>query len=834
MSTARFRRAEEIYFEVVELPRSERARVILNACAGDETLRTEVESLLAHSDAGSRFLATPAIGADLVASIANDSPATDELLGSSVGPYRIERRIASGGMGTVYLASRADAQFTQQVAVKVVKRGMDSEELVRRFRRERQTLAALNHPNIARLFDGGVTQDGRPYLVMEYVDGVPLDRYCEQHPLGTEARLRLFLRICDAVSYAHRNLVVHRDIKPTNILIATDGVPKLLDFGIATVLEAGGTRDVTSANEQRLTPEYASPEQVEGGPVTTSTDVYSLGIVLFELLTGSRPYSFTVRTAPEIHRVVCSQSPPAPSAAVGRTGRRAQPESDGETRLSLPANVAPDRLQRILKGDIDNIVLMAIRKEPERRYSSVEQFGDDIRRYLENRPVLARKDTFVYRASKFVRRNALACTIATAAGLSLMGGIAGVVWQKQIADRERDDAYLARDQSEAIYTFLQKMLSEADPGRAGPNATLRDWVDATAAGLEGQLKDQPLVRAAMQAAVGRMYISLGLNEKAEAELIPALEARTRLLPPSHHDVAESRDDLATLRYAQDRLGEAEELLRAALATFERIRSGDNPDHAEVLNDLGAVLRAAGRLDEAEETHRKAIAIRTRLFGAASIEAAESYNNLAGVLRSRAQKEESAARAAAEPDRPGHESRRMEFLTQAQKYATLALEARVAVLKQNHPLVAQSLQNLAVMKAEAGNMDDALRLMQESVASFEGIFSEAHPATIRALGSVSFIYRRKAMLQEAEPPLRRAIVLAERRLLPTDPLSLSLQLQLGNLYVAQNKTADAQIVFQRIVTTAEGDPRLDQVSNDARAALRSLADNAASEGKPETK
>jgi eukaryotic-like serine/threonine-protein kinase len=370
--------------------------------------------------------------------------------GVRIGPYRLVKELGRGGMGTVYLAVRSDDSFQKRVALKVLKRGMDTDAIVRRFRNERQILASLDHPNISGLLDGGTTPDGLPYFAMEFVEGQPIDEYCEARHLDTTARLQMFMKICSAVQYAHQNLIIHRDIKPANVLVTADGTPKLLDFGIAKLLNpdlGGQTYAVTAEGSPLMTPEYASPEQVRGEVVTTSTDVYSLGVLLYELLTGRRPYQLTSRTPAEIARVVCHSVPERPSTAVTRTwSGTINPEAvtTAAEASQMPAGnperpkvLDPHRLRRRLAGDLDNIVLKALSKEPARRYASVDQFSEDIRRHLSGLPVTARKDTRGYRAAKFVGRNRTVVAAAALIVVALIAGIVGTSWQALAARRER-------------------------------------------------------------------------------------------------------------------------------------------------------------------------------------------------------------------------------------------------------------------------------------------------------------------------------------------------------------------------------------------------------------
>ena len=391
-----WRRVEEIFDEVAALPAGERGERLAELCGDDGALRLEVESLLAADAGAGDFLEQTPVPPDL-AEVVLPPPSA---VGRRIGSWRVERKLGEGGMATVYLGVRDDGEFRQQVAIKVFGYGADRSDLLDRFRAERQILASLDHPNIARLLDGGTTEDGLPYLVMEHVDGVPVDRYCEEHGLGVDARIDLFRQICSAVQYAHQNLVVHRDLKPSNILVTADGKPHLLDFGIAKLLEGSALAgaDLTRTGQRLMTPHYASPEQVTGRPMTTASDVYALGVLLYVLLTGHLPYRLDPDRLGAVEQAVLEQQPERPSTAVGRSISTADGASAIET-------LQDRRLARRLAGDLDNIVLMALRKEPQLRYASVELLSEDLRNYREGMPVLARPATFGYRVSKFVGRH---------------------------------------------------------------------------------------------------------------------------------------------------------------------------------------------------------------------------------------------------------------------------------------------------------------------------------------------------------------------------------------------------------------------------------------------
>jgi serine/threonine protein kinase/tetratricopeptide (TPR) repeat protein len=433
-----WQQVREVLDQAIALDTPERSPYLDKVCANDPDLRREVESLLSsHERAGSVFLKAPAV--DLL-NRSSDKPAR---VGRRVGAYQIVEEIGHGGMGEVYRAVRADGQYDKQVAIKLGRGGFDTSFILERFRNERQILAGLDHPNIARLLDGGTTEEGIPYLVMELIEGVRIDQYCDAHSLDVTHRLQLFRQVCAAVQYAHQRLVIHRDIKPSNILITEDGVPKLLDFGIAKILDPSAVNETTLVRP--MTPEYASPEQIRGETITTATDVYSLGVVLYELLTGHSPYRASARTSHELARAISEVEPERPSTAILRAapngGSAARPEHPVTPEsVSLAREGSSAKLRRRLAGDIDNIVLKAVRKEPQRRYASVEQLTEDLRRHLDGMPVTARKDSWNYRAGKFVRRHRVGVVASAAVVMMLIAGVIAIVREARIATEQRTRA----------------------------------------------------------------------------------------------------------------------------------------------------------------------------------------------------------------------------------------------------------------------------------------------------------------------------------------------------------------------------------------------------------
>ena len=623
----RWERVAALFDAAVALPRWERTRFLEQECTDQPELRAEIESLLAADEEDSEFLEDSPL--ELPRELFAD--ATTELRKQKFGAYRIIREIGHGGLGTVYLGQRADEAFEKEVAIKAVRRGLDTDDILRRFRAERQILAQLDHPNIARLIDAGSTDDGLPFFVMEYVQGEPISAYCDTHQLGTDERLELFRKVCSAVTYAHQRLVIHRDIKPSNILVTADGEPKLLDFGIAKLLSADDAMFTQTAPGLRaMTPEYASPEQVRGLPITTSTDIYSLGVLLYELLTGQKPYRLTTQASDELSRAVLDQMPERPSTAITRSGISPQPG---------PSRTGGLRDPKSLRGDLDNIVLMALRKEPERRYASAGALSEDIGRHLACRPVVARKDTFTYRASRFVKRNQIGVTAAAFVVLTLCGGILSTTWQARRAEALRIQA---EKRFNEVRGLANSFLFEVEPQIAhlqGATAARRtlvkralEYLDRLA--MEGG--DDPSLQHELALAYlkiagiqGKPNLpNLGDSAGAIASLRKAQALLESLLArdPANHkvqqDLGYNYQTLGEVLGARnrDQLGNVENQ-RKAVALFKAVAES-NPDNAEYRHNLVRgynylASASAGYAEERQsvelvehalEGHRHAIAI----------------------------------------------------------------------------------------------------------------------------------------------------------------------------------------------------------------------------------
>ena len=708
---------------------------------------------------------------------AEDQPAAPE---RRIGPYRLLRELGHGGMGTVYLAARADEQFQKRVALKVIRSGADSAEVVRHFKRERQILAGLDHPNIAKLLDGGTTEDGLPYFVMEYIEGEPLLGYCDSRTLPVSDRLKLFQAICSAVQYAHRNLVVHRDIKPANILVDDGGSPKLLDFGIAKLLNPELAGAGATATAMVMTPEYASPEQARGDRITTATDVYSLGVVVYELLTGHRPYRLTSRQPIDVLKAVSEQEPESPSRAVERTEERTAPQG-GEPIQITPKSVArtregtPERLKRRLRGDLDNILMLALRKEPQRRYASVEAFSDDVRRYLEGLPVKARKPTVGYRAGKFLKRHAMGATALSAIVVLLVGFAmamgaqsARIAHERDTAETERATAQKERETAQRVSGFLVDLFKVSDPGEArGNTITAREVLDKGAGKIASELKDQPEVRAALMHTMGTVYLNLGLYDAAISLLREAVNTKKQVLGSRHPEVARSLNNLGNLLRRRGQFAEAERLHLEALAIRRAVLGSAHPDVASSLNSLGALYYARGDLDAAEAAHREALAMRRELFGNQHKDVAQSLDNLAMVLGDKGE------------------------LAQAELILREGLVLWRKLLGNDNRDVAGGLNSLGIVLAQQGKYVEAEDSFRESLSIWRKLLGNTHPDVASGVGSLAETLYLQKRADEAEPLARESLDIFRKSLPEGHPSIASAESLLGGCLTLLKRYDEAE-------------------------------------------
>ncbi len=791
-------RVKEIFQAVTEHRPEDRPAFLDQACDDQPALRREVERLLAGDERAAGAMETPAF--DLAARVlaAESTREGPEMIGRRIGDYQIKREIGQGGMGRVYLASRADGRFDKQVALKLVQRGMMSAEVLDRFRLERRILAGLEHPAIARIYDAGASDDGQPYFVMEYVEGLPIDRYCNREDLGVEGRLRLFQRVCGAVQHAHQNLIVHRDLKPANILVTADGLPKLLDFGIAKWLDPEDGREPVSTRpwQRRLTPEYASPEQIRGEALTTASDVYSLGVLLYELLTGRRPYRFQSANPEEIERVFRQREPRKPSLAV--TGRQPPDNGDGP-----PASSSSPARGRQLAGDLDNIVLKALHQDPLRRYGSADQLAEDVRRYLEGLPVKARGAGRWYRWRKFLRRHRWGVALL-AVGLGLAVAISAL-WSRAaltaaVAEQQRAKA-------DAVTGFLLDLINDANPrGRAAGELTLREVLAAAVSEVD-KLGAEPRVQAEMMDTLGIVCLNLDLLDTAEPLLRQSFEIRQRLHGDEHPEVAASLDHLGRLLRQRGDLTEAESLIRRGLDLRTKLLAPDDPDIAESLTNLGLSLDRRGEHAEAEPLLRRALDIHGE--SSDSEQVAKSLSNLAGVLfklrdvgsAERLYRESLAIlEQELDPDHPNLATVLQNLavlLDERQERGEAELMFRRALtvhrrhLGSDHQGVAVNAMNLARLLRARGENAEAEILLREALEIFQGRLGAIHPATAAALFGLATVQYEKGDIESAEPLFRQALSVRRQTRVDDHPEIAQSLVGLGMLLTDSGRAEEAE-------------------------------------------
>jgi tetratricopeptide (TPR) repeat protein len=819
-------RAAEIVKSALGLPLDDRSAFLDQVCNGDAHLRNEVDSFLQFQSEASQFIEQGALRLAAQALVREPPlPSPQQIDG-----YQILSRIGVGGMGEVYLAE--ETKLRRKVALKLVRAGMDTAEIVARFRHEEQILASLNHPNIAQLFGAGVAVGDIPFFAMEHVAGTRIDEYCSAHELSAPARLQLFQKVCAAVHYAHQRLVIHRDLKPSNILVTSDGEPKLLDFGIAKLVEGQDAFTQMQTLPGAMTPDYASPEQIRGDAVTTSSDVYSLGVLLYEILTGQRPYRLKTRSAAEIAHAITDQEPERPSTVVAR----AESSAFDIRHSSFP------------KGDLDNIVLMALRKEPKRRYESAAAFSADIGRYLEGRPVSARKDTVTYRATRFVQRNRLGVAAAAVVFLSLVAGIVATAWQARrateqakVAAHERDRARVEAAKAERINAFLQNVLGFSDttwhsrtPDRKR-DATIADALDEASRRAEAELADQPEVLASVRFTIGRAYTMLNRLDTAEPHLRAALDIRRTILGPEHQDTAQAMAGLGVLLSSKGNYGEAESLLREAVAIYRRARDAGHVNEkwfATVLGDLAIVQNYKGDAAASEASSREALEISAKFTDADSAGLALIYGNLAIVRRGQgdldgavAYQEKTVAELRRVPGKTGTEvgvaNANLAFYVMMKgDYArseALFLEALSIyrdTIGEAHQTVSYARINLADNYYAQGKFDRARDQIDQAIKIQQELLPEGHVDFGLSYTVLGKVLTRTNDLKGGESYLRRALEARTRALKPGHRWTAETQSALGENLTVQSRYDEAEpllIESHKILRASLGqkDPRTEE-------------------------
>lgn len=811
----RFQKAISILDDALDLPHAERERFLERACGGDTDLRRSVDALLTADSKSGGVLDRPV--ESYVGAMGVSPPVTPVEPGSvpdayaRLGPYRVIGAHAHGGMGTVYLAERADRQFEQRVAIKFVRQGADSEDARRRFLIERQILARLDHPNIARLLDGGVAADGRPWFAMEFVEGEPITTFCDERRLDVAARLRLFSDVCEAVRYAHQNLVVHRDIKPSNILVTVDGRVKLLDFGIAKLLESATDKMVDTVPETRtglrlLTPEYAAPEQIRGDPITTATDVYALGTVLYELLTGHRVHRIVTHSAIEIERIVCETEPERPSAVVsqpveGNVRNGLDRSAEG---VSARRGTEPRALRRILAGDLDTIVLKALEKVPQRRYASAEALLEDLRRHDAGLPLRARPDSFTYRTRKFMRRHRLGVVASAAIAVTIIAGITASLMQARETAAEAEKAREVKE-------FVVNLFRVADPAQSGGrDVTARELLDRGVARVDSALGRQPEVQQELLSVLGTIHRDLAMYERADTLLQRALDLARRTFGPDHPEAAARLVDLGTVRRWQARLPAAESLYRDGLRIQRRTLGDGHPMVLATLANLADILELQGRYAASESLHREVLKQNVKQLGPSHRTVASDLARLAWLLSDKQLNlaaADSAMREAIaiyerelERDHPEYVAarhflaairREQGRLAESESLLSEVLTVRRRLYPQGHPELAQSLHSMGLLATDQGRYAAAESAYAEAVSMRARLLGPAHPTTMASLNNLAILRYQQGKLDEAADTFREVIRVWEKALGRTHSNTLTAKSNLGAVLSEAGRFADAE-------------------------------------------
>jgi serine/threonine protein kinase len=831
-----------IFAAASELPCEQRGDYLNQACAGEPQLRAHVESLLQAHDQAGRFLAEPTLDAPRSSvapiaaaaashsseaatvghapahSVADAGPFMREGPGTRIGPYKLLQLIGEGGFGSVFMAEQ-EKPVARRVALKIIKLGMDTHQVVARFEQERQALAMMDHPNIAKVLDAGATDTGRPFFVMELVKGDPIAEYADKHSMSIDERLALFAQVCNAVQHAHTKGIIHRDIKPSNVLVSTqDGKPhaKVIDFGIAKATLSKLTEKTLFTEHRQLigTPEYMSPEQAEGSlDIDTRTDVYSLGVLLYELLTGTTPFtSKELRSAAyaEIQRIIREVEPPKPSTRLS---------NNAETLASVAARrqIEPKRLGTLVRGELDWIVMKALEKDRQRRYETPSGLAADLQRYLSGEAVVAAPPSNAYRLKKFVKRNRVMVTAGSAVGAALIFGLAGTAWQAKVASTQRDIAVAAeiaeteqRKQAEsaraealeqkakaeaqeaeakkqaeiasAVVKFQSDMLAAVDPANLPKDPAtgepLKDKVtvlQAIEAALnaidEGSLEDSPLVEAGVRSTIGNTLIALGRYEESLPVLQRALDLRRAVSPGGSLEITQSLDLLASVHQYLGRKADAVRLYREALAMRQRFAPADDPLIGIAMGNLGQSLWASGEFAEAESLLRGALAIELARPSKVPADRARTHDNLAKVLTE------------------------LNKLDEAEKQMRTALDLRVAAFPAGHPEIALGQGNLATVLIKAKKLAEAEQLLRAALAIRRATLSANHPEVAISVRRLATVLRQQDKLAEAEPLYREALAI-DRATLPPEHPTISVSLNgLGLLLKEMNKLDEAEPLYR---------------------------------------
>jgi serine/threonine-protein kinase len=799
MDAERWKLVGSIFDRVVDAAPQDRPALLDELCADDASLRRDVQQLIAADVSAHSF--------DSVVDSARGVAAAEWASGvdektwqhERIGPWRVLSELGRGGMGIVLLAERADGQFEQRAAVKLVKRGMDSDAVQARFLRERQILARLEHPHIARLLDGGISEDGRPYFAMEYIDGEPVLRYCAHCELRLEARIKLFCDVCAAVQFAHGQLVVHRDIKPSNILVTANGEAKLLDFGIAKLLDDshGGMTQTVDTQHRPLTPAYAAPEQIRGQPVSTATDIYSLGVVLFELLTGKRPFDLRDESNVDDVRHAMDSTTTAPLAS----------DAADDTGPAIP---------RRLRGDLDTIILTAMRRDPQRRYATVDAFAKDLQRFLAGQPISARRDSVGYRMGKFVDRHRVGVVSAMLGVVVLIAALVFALWQAHEKSRQ---ALV----SQQVTTFLESIFRGADPAVSrGANVTAQDLLDQGTDRLHSDVFVEPDVRARLLHTIATTYTDLGLYDRALPLAEESLALRRARSPRNDKEIAESLDDVGRVYRLKGDYAHAEPMLREALELRRSILPPDDPDLIDSLDHLATLQRSRGDFQAASGNFLAALNLAVQRFGKDAKETARYVDDYAADVDDLGKRQDALAlyqraldirertlgpddadvattliNLGTHLDESGH-------YAEARPMLERALKIRRQVYGPAHPLVGFAELALSSVYDSQNEFDEAEKLAQDSLAIFRRGLPADHPKISEALNMIAVLRAARRDFSGAVPMMREVVERFQRTLGDDHPDTLTAQNNLAYALLHSGHPAEAEALFRSSLDHARKD------------------------------
>jgi eukaryotic-like serine/threonine-protein kinase len=849
MNPDKWKKIESICYEAMDLHGVKLDTYLLNSCGDDKEVLKEVKSLL--KQAQTEFPIRPFATARF-SDIFSGKPNVSERF---IGPYRLIRELASGGMGQIFLAVRDDDQFERFVALKVIRKDLIDKRILNRFYEERRILASLNHRYIARLFDGGTTDDGIPWFAMEYIEGEPITDFAAHRNLPVMEIIRLFLKVCDAVQYAHQNLVIHRDLKPENILITPDGDPRLLDFGIAKLLSADQIEGQTQYQNRIMTPEYASPEQVGHESVSTVSDVYSLGVLLYRLTTGALPYTFEKRSPASIERTIRETGPELPSITSGL---------------------------KSLKGDLDSVIMKALKKDPSERYASVEQLSNDLTRYVQYHPVLAGKDSILHRAKKFTSRNRWTVSVSAAIVLMVLSFSVITFVQSKAIQARAIEAEQQRDRAEQVSSFLTNLFNSVNPDEAENNAlSAIDLLHRGAKRVDNELADQPELQASLYLVISDVYEKLGMfdaglslaekayqinielygdvhpetarslnaigwlhrqnadYELADSLITAALQLRRGIHGSNHPDVARSLNDLAVLKQSRGDYAAADTLLLESITIRQTLANTPNEALGVALSNHAALKYSLGDFEAAESQMKEALAIFLETAGTSDMRTANVMSNLAAILMVRNKMEEAidyyeqalvVRSGILSPEHPdiassyahlGNLYRRTGRLDEAERYLTRALNLREGSLGEEHELIFDTKRLLGLLYDNMGNDGEAENYYSEAIEGFLRLNPTGHIEAAETLHNLGSLYLRKINPRKAEPYLRHALEMRERILGINHELTLRTLVSLGTCSAELNDHDRSRLLLYSALA------RLDESGLDSPE-LRSLAVNTLSD------